>query len=100
MTENERPAWAVLVGGVAGLAIIVLLIGLHAVVAAQLWEWFVVPIGAPVITVAQMVGIRLLIVMSGFTRYGTKTSDTASINSSFLIPVLAYIVGGVVHTVF
>lgn len=50
----------------AGLVAIVALIILRGLVLSMLWGWFIVPLGAPVLSVAQAVGIVLIVMLITF----------------------------------
>ena len=61
-----------------------------AVVAARLWAWFAVPVGAPHVGFIQMVGLILLLaaVQPRFYRYRVKVNWRGTIIDAIVTPLM------------
>lgn len=75
-------------------------------VITRLWEWFVVPqFGVAQISIAYAIGLSLVLSLLAYTPSvtrapGEEASFSAGFGVTFVRPLLALLVGWVVHTYF
>lgn len=55
------PIVAIVVAVIVGILIVAGLIVLSAIIGLQFWNWFLIPLGLPTISIAHMVGISATI---------------------------------------
>ena len=70
-----------------------------AMVAARLWLWFAVPLGAPQIKMTQMVGLILLLAAlhPRYYRYKVAVNWRETIVGAILTPAVLFGIGYIIH---
>jgi hypothetical protein len=95
---------AKIIGFLALLALDIPVLILRGFVLSQLWLWFLVPLGVPVVGIAQAIGISLLVSMLTVSSHKSSDDDdfwTGAIGNllkSLLMSLLAWGMGAIVHS--
>ena len=64
-------------------------------VTTELWLWFAVPLGAPVIGIAHALGLRMLVTVATHTYSKDERSQGERLTMAFVFPLFAWGFGAV-----
>ena len=66
---------------------------------STLWGWFVVPLGLPIISVAEAAGLCLVASVLRMRRTGNSSSDRfEAIAGSIIFPLVSVVIGWIIKT--
>jgi len=83
--------------GVGWLALFIPTIIFSGFVTAELWGWFVVPLGVPAIGIAHALGLRLVVHVATFTYAEDKRGQGERLANAIVLPLFAWAFGAIYH---
>lgn len=95
--DDDDIIWKFLTG-LGGLIIVMLVLVLfRGYVLAQMWGWFVEPLGAPALTVVHAIGISMLVAFLTYQHDAVKRSEQGE-KASFGTRLVEWLLNGVLFT--
>ena len=107
--KNSDDILGAIFGLVLGFVFILPLLTIYSVltygfVLSNMWEWFMVPLGLPTITLVHAYGLALIVALTSHQHnlYKNKDNELAGekVFHVFLSPWMTLLVGYILHTIF
>jgi len=97
--QDDDIIWKFLTG-LGGFILVMLVLTLfRGFVLSQMWAWFVVPFGAPALTVVHAIGVSMLAAFLTYQHDAAKKSEQSE-KASFGVKLIEWLFSGTLFTAF